>query len=247
MEGDFGNRAPLTNLALCHQTLQALTERELHLPGLGTFTGPSGFGKTFAAAYTTVKTNAVYVEARSFWTTRVFFELLLRELGETRPPKTVGEMGYRIADLLIECGRPVIIDEADHIVNKRFVEAIRDIYEASQSPILLIGEEALPERLLKWERFHNRILIHKRAEPATFEDAQLLRDHYIREKVAIDDDLVEHIRAECRGVVRRIVINLEAVRQETLTRGEGGVATLASFQRWGMAVNKGRAEARRLY
>ncbi|WP_207214001.1 hypothetical protein [Solidesulfovibrio carbinolicus] len=55
-------------------------------------------------------------------------------------------------------GRPLIIDEMDHVVERNAVELVRDLYEASRAAILLIGEKALPGKLAQWERFHGRIL-----------------------------------------------------------------------------------------
>lgn len=43
--------------------------------------------------------------------------------------------------------RPLIIDEADFLVQKRMIEVVRDIYESSQATIILIGEEAMPVKL----------------------------------------------------------------------------------------------------
>nr|WP_249123784.1 ATP-binding protein [Pseudomonas aeruginosa] len=67
-------------------------------------------------------------------------------------------MADQIAEELAASGRPLIIDEMDHLVAAGQVELIRDLYESSQASILLIGEEMLPTKLKKYERFHGRVL-----------------------------------------------------------------------------------------
>jgi hypothetical protein len=59
---------------------------------------------------------------------------------------------------LAKSGRPLIIDEFDHLMKGDKVELIRDLYEGSQGTFLIIGEEMLARKLEKWERFHGRIL-----------------------------------------------------------------------------------------
>ena len=69
-----------------------------------------------------------------------------------------------ICEQLAASQRPLILDEADYLVAKAgMVELVRDIYEGSQSPIMLVGEEMLPNKLKKYERFHGRVLNWLRA------------------------------------------------------------------------------------
>ena len=57
-----------------------------------------------------------------------------------------------ICEQLAASQRPLILDEADYLVAKAgMVELVRDIYEGSQSPIMLVGEEMLPNKLKKYE------------------------------------------------------------------------------------------------
>jgi hypothetical protein len=106
----------------------------------------------------------------------------------------------------------VILDEMDHLVKKLMVEVIRDIHDATGVAILMIGEEALPAKLKEWERFDNRILVARAAEPASADDALLLRNHYGLASL-IADDLAIYFAERCRGVTRRIVNNLRAAQR----------------------------------
>lgn len=230
-----GSWAPLTNMNLAMQTMHRLENAADGVPRMGLFYGPSGFGKTTAAAYVAANSGAAYLLARSVWTHRAFLEALARELGITHLRATAARMMDQIIEQLEHDPRPLLIDEMDHLVTRKMVEVIRDIYEATQVPILMIGEEALPAKLKEWERFDNRILVASPAQPSDTHDGRLLRDLYCR-KVAIADDLVDHFTERCRGVTRRIVTNLQEA--QTVAIDELGVMTLdrAAWGRRAVAV-----------
>lgn len=105
--------------------------------------------------------------------------------------------------------------------------AIRDIYEGSGAAILLIGEEGLPNKLRRWERFHGRIMDFCPALPADFEDAKALRQIYC--SVTISDDLLLAIHEAAKGSVRRICVNLERVQEEA---GRDGLEEM-TLAAWG--------------
>ena len=233
--------APLTNVARCNGALQTAMNRPSHLPGLVAFYGPSGWGKSTAAAYCANRHRAYYVECKSSWTKKALLSSILTEMG-IAPAKTLYEMADQISEQLVLSGRPLIIDEMDHIVTKKAVEVIRDIYESSNAAILLIGEELLPAKLREWERFHNRMLSWVPAQPCDLSDAKQLAKLYCRE-VTIAEDLLEKVVDVSRGAARRICVNIELIRQEALGNGtdEMDLAT------WGyLPIYSGEAPKRRV-
>lgn len=209
--------APLSVVVLAHTCLMRIVERREHLPGMAVLYGFSGFGKSTAAAYISNKMSAYYLECKSVWSKKAFMENLLKTMGIT-PGRTVSDMLDQICEQLAKSGRPLIIDEMDHIVEKVAVEVVRDIYEGSRAPILLIGEERLPGKLAKWERFHGRIMEWVAAPPADLQDAQVLADFYCQ-GVTVDRDLLTAIHGKSKGSVRRIVTNLDLVRKEAQNQG----------------------------
>ena len=236
-----GNKALLFNVCACASALGEAMERPQHLPGIVVFYGPSGFGKSSAAAVAMTHHNAYYVQAQSSWTRKALHLSILKSMGIT-PAKTVYDMGEQIATQLVASGYPLIIDEADHLVNKGIIEVIRDIYEASQATIMLIGEENLPANLKKWERFHGRVLNWVPAAPASYDDAAALREKYAT-RVAIADDLLAMVHEKSKGSVRRICVNLENIQRTALSKG------LAAMNRasWGNRdLFTGEAPRRRL-
>lgn len=210
-----GAPAPLTNMALAYQTMMDLVNAGEGSPRLGLFYGYSGLGKTVAAAFCASEFDACYIVARSIWTQSTLLESIAAELGIAQIARTdPGRLDQIIAQLSVR-PRPLIIDEMDHLVQRRSVEIIRDIHDATSCPILMIGEEALPAKLTEWERFHNRILVSTAAQPATIADARSLRDMYAP-YVKINDDLLRLLIERTRGITRRIVTNLKTMQRTAL-------------------------------
>jgi len=210
--------APLKNVSLCTLALERAIGRQQHLPGMVALHGPSGFGKSFAACYATNEYDAVYIEAKSTWTRKAILINIARELG-IAPAHTMYEITEQVSERLALSGRPLIVDEMDHIINQNAVEVIRDIYEGSHAPILLIGEENLPRKLAKWERFAGRILDFIAAQPADAEDARILAEFYCR-RIELSEDLLTSLAEAANGSIRRICVNLSLIEETALSAGK---------------------------
>lgn len=233
--------APLANVSLLATSLEKALHRPVHLPGMVVMYGPSGIGKSFSAAYAANRYQAYYVECKSSWTRKALLAAILNSMGIV-PAKTLPEMTDQAAEQLALSGKPLIIDEMDHIVEKKAVEVIRDLYEGSQGTILMIGEEGLPSKLKQWERFHNRILDWVPAQLADIDDCRLLARLYSPD-VLIADDLLIEVTKSAKGCVRRICVNLEQIRR---VASDVGVSEL-SRKDWGdRALYTGEAPKRRL-
>lgn len=211
--------APLANVSICLNAMQRAINRASHLPGMVCLYGPSGWGKSTAAAYVMNETRAVYVEAKSVWTRKSLIINILRELYINEPRGTVADLVDKAGQELSDSKRPLIIDEMDHIAAKNAVEVVRDLYISSgEAPILLIGEERLPDKLKAWERFHGRVLDWVPAQPASLADVKNLAQLYCN-KITIKDDLLTHLHKLARGSVRRICVNLERIQEVSLGMG----------------------------
>lgn len=239
--GAGGRWAPLTNVTLAAAAVERALNRSANLPGAVVLYGPSGFGKSMAAAYCANTHKGLYVECRSFFTPKSLLLSILKEMG-LRPGRTMLEMMDQIAEQLLLSQRPLIIDEMDHIVEKHAVEIVRDLMEATRGTLLLIGEEQFPRKLQRWERFHNRVLIWQPAMPATVEDAKKLARFYAPD-IAIADDLLARVLELSRGAVRRICVNLDMIRAHCQQQGVKAVDLAA----WGRRdLYTGDAPLRRL-
>jgi hypothetical protein len=111
-----------------------------------------------------------------------------------------------------------MIDEFDFALRSdSMVELVRDIYEGSQATIILAGEELLPQKLKRWERFHSRVMSWVPAQPVSLTDARALVPIY--STVAVEDDLLERLVKQSGGSVRRVVVNLANISDEAALEG----------------------------
>lgn len=210
--------AQLRNMALAYSTLMDCMEAGEASPRLGLFYGFSGYGKSVGAAFATARTGSAYIEAKSIWTQRSLLEAIAEELCITRPASTAPRLLRQIIDELNRTPRALIIDEMDYLVKKHMVDIIRDIHDSTPIAIMMIGEEALPAKLKEWDRFDNRILVATAAEPCSRDDALKLRDHYCT-MATVADDLASHFQERCKGVTRRIVVNLQGAQRAAAAEG----------------------------
>lgn len=214
--------APLRNVMAFRTMMERLDTRSAGLTGMGCFYGPAGFGKTMAAIYSANTRGACLVQCESTWTVKTLCQVILEELG-IKPARTTPEMSRQIQQALAIDNIPLIVDEADFLVTKKSVEILRDIYEKSQVPVILVGEEALPMKLRRWERIHSRMLERVAAEPVDDQDfAELVK---IRcPDVALAPDLAQAIKQASKGSARLIVNNLDTVRQRARVLGKTRVS-----------------------
>ena len=211
--------APLKNVSALMALIETLKDRPPGLPGLGVGSGHSGYGKTVAAQYCQNSYGATYIEMRHHWTAKGFCEALLIELGVARPKGTISRMMTEICNRIgDDPDRPLIIDEADKLVDRHSIELVRDIYETTQAPVVLIGEELLPSKLEEYERVHNRVLDWVLFQPCDAEDTRALAD-LLCPKLYIGPPLLERIRTQTQGRARRIATTLHEVAQFARLKG----------------------------
>lgn len=208
---------PLRNVAALATLIERVEGRQTYLPGMACFYGPSGFGKTFAAVYAQRSLRAVHVECREFWTRKSLANAILVELG-IKPKGSVPALFDMMVESLGRSGRPLIVDEADHLLKNKMIELIRNLHDSTSSTVILVGEETLPQNLKGIERVHGRMFDWVQAEAADLEDATLLAPMYARD-VEIGHDLIAAIHTASRGSIRRISVNLGRAREIAKTRG----------------------------
>ena len=212
--------AQIHNLELVRVATERLTGRTAGLPGLAALYGPAGYGKTTAALAVANETRAYFVQMRSAWTRKTLLEKILCEMS-IKPVGTIPALLDQACTQLAASGRMLIIDEFDYCVRSdSMVELVRDLHEGGgAAPILLLGEELLPNKLEKWERFHSRVLSWIPAQPVSVADAAALAPIYCP-GVHVGTDLLEHLVRIACGSVRRVSVNL------------AGIAETASIEGW---------------
>ncbi len=239
-----GGIAQIRNVMLCYDAITRTQDRHALLPGLAVFYGRSGEGKTLAATHMALKLRAYYLQVKSTWTKKDFMEALLLEMS-IKPASTTSAMAKQAATELARSNRPLIVDEFDYMVTDGKLELVRDLYESSQGTILLVGEEGLPSKLEKWERFHGRVLNWVPAMPVDLGDAKCLMAVY-SPAVVWSDELLQELVIAVRGSCRRACNNLQLLSQQAL---ESNVRQLdaGSFKRLGLQFVTGESPKPRKY
>lgn len=220
--------APLTNVGATLAALTDAMQRPRGLPGLVCLYGRSGYGKSSAAAYAANRTRAYYVELKSLWSVKHILVNILKDMA-ILPSPTTAEMLDQCCEQLSLSGRPLIIDQADYLIDKGRAQILMDLYEGSKAPILFIGEERLSSNMKgRHNTVHRRVLHWIEAQPASLEDCRALARLYCR-AIEVGDDLLEHINRTVEGCTGRVAVNLNTVAERAKVKG-WSQATLATWR-----------------
>ncbi|WP_425072554.1 AAA family ATPase [Sagittula sp. S175] len=204
--------ARLRTVAALMVHTERLINRTPGLPGLGVFHGASGTGKTTATLVAGNEYQAHIIQMKQSWTKAYFVEKVCEEMGVQPRRKTTPYYVEAISAHLAVTDRPLIIDDAQYMLRGNMIELVRDIYESSLAPIVLVGEANLPIGLTKWENIHNRVLDWQEAYGCNESDAEKLAEIYCP-GVTVAPDLLSAIVAASGGAHRRVATNLDKVKE----------------------------------
>jgi len=226
--------ANLLNVSLAIEAAEVAMGHRDHLPGMVCYTGFSGLGKSKAAGYVAQQYRGYYVEFMEHWSKADMVDMIMHVMGirPAKKPNLTGCIELIIAELAV-CSRPLIIDEFDQLCDRKYLAhellfIILNIAKRSGGSIILIGEEMLPQKLAKIEKFHNCIYAWYQAVTSDLNDCRILARHYYPD-LEIRDDLMEPMLRDCYGVTRRICMNLDDFSRECAALG----ITSIGLAEWG--------------
>jgi len=117
--------------------------------------GKAGRGKTEAAKYYAINSQAIYIRTLPVWTSRAVLQEISYELSGSKPHLTNDCLALVEAEMK-NFRRIVLIDEAD-LLDIKVIETLRGVNERCNTPIVLIGEEGLKKKLSNRTRIISRI------------------------------------------------------------------------------------------
>ncbi len=217
----YNSVAPLRNVSALVNLIDRVNARAPGLPGMATFYGYSGYGKTTAAVYAANKFNALQVQVKESWTGKKLGQAILSEMSIV-PAKTIADMIEQIAQELMFSERVLIVDDAQYLIKRGMIGHVRDIYESSGGTIILIGEERLPQDLQRWENIHGRMLDWVAAQPACLADVDHLAKIYCPD-IALEPEFKEHLLTASHHSIRRVCVNLGKVAEFSVLKGVDAV------------------------
>lgn len=201
------------------ELLENLQGRSSITPGIGLIHGPSGYGKTTTTCWLINQLgalNAIYVRCYATDTPSSFLARIMGELGAD-PIYPLRKSVDFIVDRMNDRQLPLFIDEVDHIVGQaKTMETIRDLYDATEQPIVLIGMEEIARRISHRKQLFNRLSEWVEFKPADLEDVHAFTTELLDERIEVGECLLEHIRQRSGGEVRRILTALEKVERSAI-------------------------------
>jgi DNA transposition AAA+ family ATPase len=196
----------------------ALLERAPGMPGMGLIEGETGAGKTTAVTWWTNQVTGVYVRAMAMWSPSTMLTAILRELDATPASGSCGRMVEQVVEALALSGRPLILDEADYIVDaKRMIETLRDLHDMASVPVILVGMAGIRRKISLRQQLSGRIAQWVDFKPCDIEDARKLAKELC--EVTVADDLLARLAKAAAGSVRLIVVGLARIEHSAKARG----------------------------
>lgn len=186
----------------------ALQTRSHGVPGIGLIWGATGYGKTTASAYAANLLDAICIRANATWTKSALLSRLMKEMS-AEPRGSCSQMLDYVVDALKARQRPVMIDEADYLLNRQLLETLRDIHDLSGVPLILIGMADFRRRIMHREQLAGRIAQWVEFKPADLEDASALAACIC--DITVAPDLLAHLHTTSKGSMRALVVGLERI------------------------------------
>jgi len=202
------------------QSVDDLLNRPTGTEGQGLLWGHPGLGKTTAVAYVCNQYDGIFVRALGCWTVTSMLGDLCRELGGHRMCRRSDMVEYIVGELAKPgCApRPIFVDEADYCFRKfEMVDALRDIYDLSRCPVIMIGMEDIARQIKTNERVARRITQWVEFEGLDLFDTALVVEECC--EVALSDDLLEYVHKETGANIGRVIIGLTRIEKFAKANG----------------------------
>jgi len=211
--------AKTKNVRNFYAVMGDLLNRPCGVEGMGILWGEPGEGKSTVVAHAANQMNGICIRARRSWTMTSLLESIVTELNGV-PAKRRSKMEEWIERRLMENKeqRIIFVDEADYLFNSTdMLDVLRDIYDQTGTPVVLIGMELIARRIQENGRFARRITSWVEFKGIDLEDARIVADTLC--EVSVSDDLIAHLHREAKANIGRIVVGLSRVERAGLASG----------------------------
>lgn len=182
--------------------------------------GDPGLGKTTAVDTLHLRFGGVYTVASSTWSQRTMLEKLADRLGvSVRKRERVSDiLDNVLTELETKRDRMICIDEFDRIVHKpAVVELVREIYDISDVPVVLVGMGSVERSLSDLPQFPQRIGRRVRFEAVDLEDAHAVAQSLT--DIKLTDDLVKTLWKRSGGIIRLLVTEIAGAEEVAVRSG----------------------------
>ena len=203
--------AMTTNVRRFLAAVRELTDRPIGVEGMGLLWGQPGEGKSTTVAYATNTLDGIFLRANACWTVTSMLQALMVELGQPQ-----GRFKAPMVDASVRClmeqPQPIFIDEADYLLRQAdMLDVMRDIYDTTGSPVMLIGMETMARKVQTNGRFARRITQWVEFRGITLADARTLADTIC--EVGVEDCLLSRLYEAARANIGRMTTGLSRIEQ----------------------------------
>ena len=203
--------AMTTNVRRFLAAVRELTNRSIGVGGMGLLWGLPGEGKSTTVAYATNTLDGIFLRANACWTVTALLQALSLELGQPR-----GRFKNPMIDACVAClmeqPQPIFIDEADYLLRQPdMLDIMRDIYDNTGSPVMLIGMETMARKVQTNDRVARRITQWVEFRGISLADARTVADTVC--EIHVEDDLLSRLYEAARANIGRMTIGLSRIEQ----------------------------------
>lgn len=175
--------------------------------------GEYGLGKSETIKWWTFKNDCVYVRANQGMTSRWLLSEIAEELGE-EPFWHIQETFNLIEKKLKENPKPIIIDEVDYLLERNTVETLRDLYDTTSCPLVLVGMGNIDKKLSRYPHIIDRIYKSFKFERYDFEDVKQILNELTQ--IPFTPDGVEYLATRVNQF-RQIVKLINKIEKLAIT------------------------------
>ncbi len=147
--------ATTSNVERLVDAMTRIIVREDGVPGMGLLYGEPGLGKTKSSLWWAARNDGIFVRTKKLMTGRWLLEEIVAELGEA-PAFRTADLFRQIRDQLLERPRAIFIDEID-MLDGRIIETLRDVYDETNAPMILIGMGQADKKLMRYKHLWDRL------------------------------------------------------------------------------------------
>jgi len=197
------------NLRRFLAAVRDLQDRSPGIEGMGLVWGLPGEGKSTAITFTTNTVDGIYINVLRDWSPVSLLGALMIELGMD-PLRIRAQMVDFIVKKLMEQPRPIFVDEAQRL-SEHMMGSLRDVYDLTGCPLMLIGDERLARNTQTRGRFARRITQWIEFRGIDLDDTRAVAAETC--EVAVADDLLAHLHQAARANVGRVTSGLAAIEK----------------------------------
>ena len=211
--------AQVSNLLELSKAFKTLADETTAEPHMGLIHGFTGSGKTTSIAWLLNRLpdissyNGAYVRAFAVWSVSTMLRSIITELG-TEPQYRSARNVEIVCQHIAERKVALFIDEADYLFDgrdKRMLETLRDIHDATGLPVIFIGMDGIERKLGAHRQLDRRVTQRVKFQPLEIADAQLVADNCC--EVKISTDLVERLHGWSKGSIALCVVALTEIER----------------------------------